>query len=236
MSKLNLLCQLQNFDNQIEKVQEDMKDESLLSKIDRLEKGIANLKKQYQAEKVNLKKLHEQVKDKEFEEARLERQEEDYQQQLYSGENSNPKELEQLKDKLDVVIVQKQELEEELLDLMVQEETMQEKVGALEKEIEEYKEKLSDLQEQWKEQENKLKVKLQSIKEKRQQVVEELDEELVSKYNQLVDNKYGNAVVKIEDGYCMGCRMSLPINLVTEVKEKKGIVTCNNCGRILYTE
>jgi predicted nucleic acid-binding Zn-ribbon protein len=41
-------------------------------------------------------------------------------------------------------------------------------------------------------------------------------------------------VVGIEHGVCGGCHMRFPVQLMVACKAAKELVTCPNCGRILY--
>jgi predicted nucleic acid-binding Zn-ribbon protein len=40
--------------------------------------------------------------------------------------------------------------------------------------------------------------------------------------------------VGIERGMCGGCHMKLPIQVVLSCRAQQEIVSCPNCGRILY--
>jgi len=54
------------------------------------------------------------------------------------------------------------------------------------------------------------------------------------RYERLFRNKGENVVVGVERGVCGGCHMRLPPQLVVLCQGNKDIVTCSNCGRILY--
>jgi uncharacterized protein len=41
-------------------------------------------------------------------------------------------------------------------------------------------------------------------------------------------------VVGVQHGVCGGCHMRLPPQLVVQCQACKELVTCSNCGRILY--
>ena len=50
----------------------------------------------------------------------------------------------------------------------------------------------------------------------------------------LFKNKGENVVVSVEHSACGGCHMKLPTQIVTSCRAQAEIVTCPNCGRILY--
>ena len=43
----------------------------------------------------------------------------------------------------------------------------------------------------------------------------------------------GQAVARVEQGTCQGCRISLPMNELQQARTGK-LVQCSSCGRILY--
>lgn len=61
----------------------------------------------------------------------------------------------------------------------------------------------------------------------------QIDEDLMDTYQRLFANK-GEAVVPLENGVCMGCHMKVTAQTAVFVRGGKGIVHCENCGRILY--
>ena len=46
--------------------------------------------------------------------------------------------------------------------------------------------------------------------------------------------KGGNVIVGIQHGVCGGCHMKFPQQIVLSCRREEEIVTCPNCGRILY--
>ncbi|MEA3212979.1 MAG: uncharacterized protein QOE70_6036 [Chthoniobacter sp.] len=61
----------------------------------------------------------------------------------------------------------------------------------------------------------------------------EIDEELLDNYQRLFSNK-GEAVVALEHDVCTGCHMKITAQTSVSVRGGRGIVHCENCGRILY--
>jgi predicted nucleic acid-binding Zn-ribbon protein len=54
------------------------------------------------------------------------------------------------------------------------------------------------------------------------------------RYERLSKQKGHNVVVGIERGVCGGCHMRLNPQIVVSCRAEQEIVTCPNCGRILY--
>ena len=60
-----------------------------------------------------------------------------------------------------------------------------------------------------------------------------LDEAMISKFNRLLQNKGGKAVVAVENNACTGCHTRLRTPLFYQLKAE-GSITCESCQRILY--
>lgn len=79
-----------------------------------------------------------------------------------------------------------------------------------------------------------IEARIAELREAREKVASQLDEEVLDIYQRLFKNKAGSAVVALEGGVCTGCHMKVTHQTAIEVKAGKGLVHCPNCGRILY--
>jgi predicted nucleic acid-binding Zn-ribbon protein len=61
-----------------------------------------------------------------------------------------------------------------------------------------------------------------------------IDGGMMQLYERLAANKQGRAVAKVNGGACGGCRISLPMNLITRARAGNELVQCSSCERILY--
>jgi predicted nucleic acid-binding Zn-ribbon protein len=68
----------------------------------------------------------------------------------------------------------------------------------------------------------------------REQLAAAVQETARARYERLVRSKGENVVVGIERGVCGGCHMRVPPQLLVMCQAKKELVSCSNCGRILY--
>ena len=57
---------------------------------------------------------------------------------------------------------------------------------------------------------------------------------LINKYDDWRKKRGSSLVSVIEGQTCGGCHLTLPPQLINEVRKKKELRTCNSCGRILY--
>jgi predicted nucleic acid-binding Zn-ribbon protein len=79
---------------------------------------------------------------------------------------------------------------------------------------------------------------LQNTLTERQRLREEtgrqLERPVMDLYVRLLNSRKGLAVVGIKNGTCQGCFLSLPPQLVQEVRRNDRVLTCSHCQRILY--
>ena len=68
----------------------------------------------------------------------------------------------------------------------------------------------------------------------RDQIKSAVDGRTLQRYERLLKMKGGSVVVGIEHGVCGGCHMKFPVQLVVSCQAERELVTCPNCGRILY--
>ncbi len=151
---------------------------------------------------------------------------------LYSGRIRNPKELTDLKHESDLLKTQRAQLEEKILELMEQVEGATGDVTASDAE-------LNRLEADWQSQQGQLSTDLEQLKtviatlqEKRRLLTARIDTAAVETYQALTKQR-GTAVARVEGGLCNGCRISLPVSEMQQVRTGK-LVRCGSCGRILF--
>lgn len=98
------------------------------------------------------------------------------------------------------------------------------------KELEENKELLNELNTEFEDEEKELT-------EKRNVILEKLDEETRSLYERINSGSMkGEATAIVRKGNCSGCYNSVPPQREIEIKMAEEIFTCQSCGRILIDE
>lgn len=125
-------------------------------------------------------------------------------------------------------------LEDQQLELMEQIEGFQKQAAAATLEAEQSRKvaesKLADISAG----EQNLRAELSSLESNRDQLTTEIEERALRQYERLLRSKGDNVVVGIQHGVCGGCHMKFPVQLVVSCQAAKELVTCPNCGRILY--
>jgi len=76
--------------------------------------------------------------------------------------------------------------------------------------------------------------RLQGLTKERAELAAQIDEDLLGLFDRLFESKGDAAIVAIEHGVCTGCHMKVTTATAAGVKAAKEIVSCENCGRILY--
>jgi uncharacterized protein len=79
-----------------------------------------------------------------------------------------------------------------------------------------------------------LESQLQGLSRERFELAGKIDEDLLARFERLFKSKGDAAVVGLEHGVCTGCHMKVTTATASQVKAAKEIVSCENCGRILY--
>jgi predicted nucleic acid-binding Zn-ribbon protein len=82
--------------------------------------------------------------------------------------------------------------------------------------------------------EQSLKRELQELETNREDLATAAGDQARSRYERLSKNKGENVVVGVQHGVCGGCHMRVPPQLLVTCQGQQEIVTCSNCGRILY--
>jgi hypothetical protein len=125
-------------------------------------------------------------------------------------------------------------LEDQQLELMEQADLTQKQVAAAAQLAGEMKRNTDSLLASLAAREQSLQKELAELQTNRGQLSEAVDEETRSKYERLLRQKGQKVVVGIQHGVCGGCHMQLSRQIVVTCQAEQEIVTCPNCGRILY--
>jgi len=153
-------------------------------------------------------------------------------EELYSGRIRNPKELTDLQREADLLKTRRGNLEDQALEIMEQVEQATGTQTATESELKKLESEWKNQQEQLTAELENLKTIITNLKDKRQQLASKIDPQSVEIY-EVLKKQRGTAVARVEQGLCRGCRITLPVNELQQVRTG-GIVRCSSCGRILF--
>jgi predicted nucleic acid-binding Zn-ribbon protein len=151
---------------------------------------------------------------------------------LYSGEVTNPKELEDLQQKVESLGRRRGVLEDQILEAMILLEDAQEELSSAEKSLKQILSEWEISQESLKAEQNELALELHKLIGERQKQADRIDAKAYADYESIRARKNGLAVVPFVNNACMGCHVTVSANMALRV-ERGERVTCNGCGRIL---
>lgn len=125
-------------------------------------------------------------------------------------------------------------LEDHELELMEQSDNLKTQIGTEEKTAtaarDSVNRQLVDLEQKAK----TLEERLAALNQERGKLAEGIDEEILDRYERLFSSKGDAAVVAVEHGVCTGCHMKVTTQTAMRSKSENEIVSCEQCGRILY--
>jgi hypothetical protein len=85
-----------------------------------------------------------------------------------------------------------------------------------------------------KQREESLRRELAELEANRGELAGAVDESARSRYERLFRSKGENVVVGVQHGVCGGCHMRVPAQVLVSCQAQQELVSCTNCGRILY--
>jgi predicted nucleic acid-binding Zn-ribbon protein len=127
-----------------------------------------------------------------------------------------------------------QQIEDQELDLMDQAEKLKGELALEDKKAagarDSINRQLADLEAKGK----TLDGQLSQLTAERTELAAKVDEDLLSLFERLFVSKGDAAVVALEHEVCTGCHMKVTAQTAHRVKNGREIVSCEQCGRILY--
>jgi predicted nucleic acid-binding Zn-ribbon protein len=131
--------------------------------------------------------------------------------------------------KADIIKIEDQEIE-----FMEQGEAAQKEVVRATQLAAEAKKLMDEQVSQLGTREENLKKELAQLTANRAELAGAVDDTARGRYERLMKSKGGNVVVGVQHGVCGGCHMKLPAQVIVSCQAQSELITCTNCGRILY--
>ncbi|HEV3312005.1 MAG TPA: hypothetical protein VG815_15955 [Chloroflexota bacterium] len=153
---------------------------------------------------------------------------------LYGGQIHDTRELNSIEAEIGHARVRQSALEDREIELMEKLDTLDASIAAAQEKLDSLVESrgagLSGLESQL----NAHRERLAVAEAERQALAAVIQRPLLAQYERLRD-RLGHGVSPIEEGICHWCRVQAPAK---DVQHARGdtIVTCGNCGRILFAE
>jgi predicted nucleic acid-binding Zn-ribbon protein len=125
-------------------------------------------------------------------------------------------------------------IEDEELELMVLADKVKADLADEEKKAAEAKDSIARQTSDLDEKSKALDSQLKTLTTERSELAAKIDEDLLGRFERLFKSKGDAAIVAIEHGVCTGCHMKVTTATASQVKAGKELISCENCGRILY--
>jgi predicted nucleic acid-binding Zn-ribbon protein len=192
----------------------------------------ASTQSSLEAAKTRVKQIESERKQRDLEiEAKKAQIEKYLNQQLLTRKNEEYKALTHEIEMAKEVIFK---IEDAEIVLMEQAEAAQKEVARATAEAAAAKKLVDDQIGQLNSREENLKKDFATLTADRATVAAAVDDSTRNRYERIFKSKGENVVVGVDHSACGGCHMKLPTQIVTNCRANAELVTCPNCGRILY--
>jgi predicted nucleic acid-binding Zn-ribbon protein len=125
-------------------------------------------------------------------------------------------------------------IEDQELELMDQAEKLKVEVVAEDKKASGARDSIARQMADLDEKAKTLDARLNELTAERTELSGKIDEDLLSRFERLFTSKGDSAIVALEHEVCTGCHMKITTQTAHRVRNGKEIVSCEQCGRILY--
>ena len=174
------------------------------------------------------------LKDSELKAAAVETKRKSYQQKLYQGTVTNPKELANIEKEIEALGRQQSDLDGHILELMEEAEQAQAALTLAEEQAHQAETHRAGVVASFKTRYEALDLELADLTRQRRETEAGVeDQAALKRYEGIRAKPGGIGIARIEGNACEGCHMTLPNALIKTVKEGAQMQTCENCGRLL---
>ena len=127
-------------------------------------------------------------------------------------------------------------LEEGIIGIMDEIEAAKARCEEEKKLFEEEKKKNNSEKESIRNEEKQVDARLNELKGIRGELKSGIAEDLLTRYEKIRENRGKYAIARIEGDCCGVCNMTLRPQVINEARLQKGLVICETCSRILYSD
>lgn len=238
MNKLNTLWLYHEAVTELDKLESDLRTTPSRVKLTKLHAFLSEqqtqlnaLQKQLEAKEATIQRLSAKVA--ELEKA-CELEESEF-KVIESDEESTAAELTESRSAIESVLKEVAETKRELFDAIAWIEKATADYRELGSKASRAKKEYDALKINCENEQASAKPAIEEAKKKAESLKADVDKALLDKYT-FIKTRHALPIAKVANNQCSGCNMSLPTSFVKRVASGEGIVECENCGRILYTD
>ena len=125
-------------------------------------------------------------------------------------------------------------LEEEIIGEMLSADDIEKEIKAADKKADEIHAELAKKKEAILEEKNKAEEKLKNLDAEKEELLPKIPSDQMKLFKQISSKKNGIVLSPLTDEFCTMCHMRVRPQMVNELIAGSQIITCENCGRILY--
>jgi len=151
---------------------------------------------------------------------------------LYGGKVQNPKELADLQAEISSLKRRRQSMEETLLDAMINREEAEDALDTATAHLRDLEARRAAQHEDLKAERDVLHQRLETLEQKRGQVVSRIDPRTLDTYERIRELKGGQAVAQIRGDGCSACGVTVAPSMVWRLREGE-MIQCDTCRRLL---
>ncbi len=232
MEVIELLLKVQGIDLMIGKIKAEH--DTIPGQLEELNNSVGELEEAIEEQEAELKNIKVAIREAESKMSLLNEMEKKYKQQLTSVKTN--REYSALLTEIEGVKKEKEELDDSAIEKM-------ERIEVITNEIEESKKKLEDFQTQSKDKRKELSRRIKNLskkmaveEQKRGNLAVRIERGTLKLYERIMNSRNDRAVVPLRNGSCGGCFAEVPLQKVADIRKGDQLLTCDNCGRILYYE
>lgn len=224
------LVKLQNFDNRIRQAIE--KRNMIPRRIKEIDDGLKKREQEFENERKVLSDLKKRWRDIDREIQDIEVKIQKSNEKL-SQIKSNKEYTAALKE-IDELKFIKSNTEDKALEVMEEIEEKEKEISRLEEELKNVRAACEKTKKGIMKEAEALEREIEDLKNQRLQCESEVEQELLSRYNFLMERKDGLAISPVIKGVCQTCHMGIPPQKFIELIKGEHLMTCPNCNRIIY--
>ncbi len=230
--QISLLIKLQAIDSQLYRLRREREAkpkliEELEVRRDQEQVAVKNIEEKIKASQIKRKEREIDLQEKEANVKKL-------QFQLFQIKTN--KEYQTMQHEIEGLKADNSRLEDEILLMMEEADKLSKELATEKEAFAEAERHLTDDRKKTETEISALENEISNLESQRKELNAGIDKNVLSKYERILENRDGLALVPVKEHACQGCFINLPPQVINEVRMKDKINICENCARILYIE
>ncbi len=124
--------------------------------------------------------------------------------------------------------------EDSVIEIMEEVESLEGKCAVSKARMDEFKKRLREDKREIQEELEALDRNLENREKERVRIRKEINEDLLKKYDSIIEHKGGVAISPVIKGVCQACHMGIPPQKFNELMRGNELMSCPHCTRIIY--